>query len=82
MKHGYYSLGVRMIKSRGGALDRRAILGKMLVETVRQFGERPWRDLSEAQRMLVEDVALDTLLLQALNRKVASVSLSARARLM
>ncbi len=32
LKHGYYSL-VRFIRKRGGALDRRTILGKMLTET-------------------------------------------------
>jgi hypothetical protein len=72
VKHGYYSL-VRMIKGRAGALDKRTILGKMVMETVRQLEADLGGDLSEAQRMLVEDVALDTLLLQGLNRKVASV---------
>jgi hypothetical protein len=72
VKHGYYSL-VRMIKSRGGALDRRTILGKMVMETVRRLESDLGGDLSEAQRMLVEDVALDTLLIQAVNRQVASV---------
>ncbi len=72
VKHGYYSL-VKMIKGRGGALDRRTILGKMVVETARRLEADLGGDLSEAQRMLVEDVALDTLLLQAVNRKVASV---------
>src|SRR5215813_2107621 len=36
LKHGYYSL-VRFIKKRGGALDKRTILGKMVVETVQQL---------------------------------------------
>lgn len=72
VKHGYYSL-VRMIKSRGGALDGRTILGKMVRETARRLESDLGGDLSEAQRMLVEDVAFDTLLLQAVNRKVASV---------
>jgi hypothetical protein len=72
LKHGYYSL-VKMVRSRNGALDRRTILGKMLMETVRQLEADLGGDLSEAQRMLVADVALDTLLLQAVNRKIASV---------
>jgi hypothetical protein len=45
----------------------------MVVETARRLEADLGGDLSEAQRMLVEDVALDTLLLQAVNRKVASV---------
>src|SRR5215831_6511211 len=36
LKHGYYSL-VRFIKQRGGSLDRRSILGKMLTETEHQL---------------------------------------------
>src|SRR5262245_9563717 len=64
LKHGYYSL-VKLVKSRHGALDKRTILGKMVVETVRQLETDLGGDLSTAQRMLVRDVAIDTLLLQA-----------------
>ena len=70
LKHGYYSL-VRLIKNRRGALDRRTILGKMVLETARQLEADLGGDLSTAERMLVADVALDTLLLQALNNEVA-----------
>ena len=56
LKHGYYSL-VRLIKKRGGALDKRTVLGKMVVETVQQLEADLGGDLSTAQRMLVEDVA-------------------------
>src|SRR5262245_33940836 len=72
LKHGYYSL-VRFIKKRGGALDKRTILGKMVVETERQLEADLGGDLSIAQRMLVEDVALDTLLLRGLNKKIVEV---------
>src|SRR5215471_7609693 len=72
LKHGYYSL-VRFIKKRGGALDRRTILGKMLTETEQQLEVDLGGDLSTAQRMLVEDVALDTLLLRGLNKKIVDV---------
>src|SRR5262249_13416667 len=72
LKHGYYSL-VRFIKKRGGALDRRTILGTMLTETELQLEEDLGGDLSAAQRMLVEDVALDTLLLRGINKKIADV---------
>jgi hypothetical protein len=70
LKHGYYSL-VRLVKNRRGALDKRTILGKMVLETVRQLETDLGGDLSTAERMLVADVALDTLLLQALNNEVA-----------
>ena len=73
LKHGYYSL-VRLIKNRRGALDRRTILGKMVLETARQLEADLGGDLSTAERMLVADVALDTLLLQALNNEVAEAS--------
>src|SRR5215831_12522289 len=72
LKHGYYSL-VRFIKKRGGALDKRTSLGKMVVETVCQLEADLGGDLSTAQRMLVEDVALDTLLLRGLNKKIVDV---------
>ena len=65
LKHGYYSL-VKLVKSRGGALDKRTILGKMVIETARQLEADLGGDLSTAQKMLVQDVAIDTLLLQAL----------------
>ena len=70
LKHGYYSL-IRLIKNRRGALDRRTILGKMVLETARLLEADLGGDLSTAERMLVADVALDTLLLQALNNEVA-----------
>ncbi len=70
LKHGYYSL-IRLVKNRRGALDRRTILGKMVLETARQLEADLGGDLSTAERMLVADVALDTLLLQALNNEVA-----------
>src|SRR5687768_10178963 len=70
LKHGYYSL-VRLIRNRRGALDRRTILGKMVLETARQLETDLGGDLSTAEHMLVADVALDTLLLQALNNEVA-----------
>jgi len=72
LKHGYYSL-VRFIKRRGGALDKRTILGKMVTETARQLEADLGGDVSIAQRMLIEDVALDTLLLFGLNKKLADV---------
>jgi hypothetical protein len=70
LKHGYYSL-VKLIRNRRGALDRRTILGKMVLETARQIEDDLGGDLSTAQRMLIADIALDTLLLQALNNEVA-----------
>src|SRR5688500_10849795 len=70
LKHGYYSL-IRLIKNRRGALDRRTILGKRVLETARQLEADLGGDLSTAERMLVADVALATLLLQALNNEVA-----------
>ena len=73
LKHGYYSL-VKLVRNRRGALDRRTILGKMVLETVRQLEADLGGDLSTAERMLVADVALDTLLLQALNNEVADAS--------
>jgi hypothetical protein len=73
LKHGYYSL-VKLVRNRRGALDRRTILGKMVLETVRQLETDLGGDLSTAERMLVADVALDTLLLQALNNEVADAS--------
>ena len=69
LKHGYYSL-VKLVKSRHGALDKRTILGKMVLETARQLEADLGGDLSTAQRMLVQDVAIDTLLLQALNARL------------
>ena len=60
-----------MVRNRRGALDRRTILGKMVLETARQLETDLGGDLSTAERMLVADVALDTLLLQALNNEVA-----------
>jgi hypothetical protein len=72
LKHGYYSL-LRFIKKRGGALDKRTVLGKMVMETVQQLEADLGGDLSTAQRMLVEDVALDTLLLRGLNKKIVDV---------
>src|ERR1700752_1017604 len=73
LKHGYYSL-VKLVRNRRGALDRRTILGKMVLETARQLETDLGGDLSTAERMLVADVALDTLLLQALNNEVADAS--------
>ena len=70
LKHGYYSL-VKVIRNRRGALDRRTILGKMVLETIRQLEADLGGDPSTAVRMLVHDVALDTLLIQALNNEVA-----------
>jgi hypothetical protein len=61
------------MKSRTGALDRRTILGKMVIETARRLEADLGGNISTAQEMLIEDVALDTLLLQAVNRQVASV---------
>lgn len=72
LKHGYYSL-VRFIRKRGGTLDKRTILGKMVLETACQLEADLGGDLWTAQRMLVEDVALDTLLLRGLNKKIADV---------
>src|SRR5215831_740830 len=73
LKHGYYSL-VRFIKKRGGTLDRRTILGKMRTETEQQLEADLGGNLSTAQRMLVEDVTLDTLLLRGLNKKIVDVT--------
>jgi hypothetical protein len=72
LQHGYYAL-VRFIKKRGGSLDRRTALGKMLTETEHQIEADLGGDLSAAQRMLVEDVALDTLLLRGVNKKIVDV---------
>jgi hypothetical protein len=69
-KHGYYSL-IRLIKNRRGALDKRTILGKMVLETARRLETDRGGDLSTAERMLVADIALDTLLIQALSNQVA-----------
>jgi hypothetical protein len=69
LKHGYYSL-VKLVKSRGGALDKRTILGKMVIETAQQLEADLGGDLSTAQKMLVQDVAIDTLLLQALQARL------------
>ena len=63
-----------MVGNRRGALDRRTILGKMVLETVRQLETDLGGDLSTAERVLVANVALDTLLLQALNNEVADAS--------
>ena len=63
-----------MVRNRRGALDRRTILGKMVLETVRQLETDLGGDLSTAERVLVANVALDTLLLQALNNEVADSS--------
>jgi hypothetical protein len=71
LKHGYYSL-VKIIRNRRGALDRRTILGKMVLETARQLEADLGGDLSTAEKMLVADVALDTLLLQALNNEIGN----------
>jgi hypothetical protein len=67
-KHGYYSLS-RLIKRRG-ALDKRTALGKMVQATARQLEADLGGDLSTAQRMLVEDVAVDTLLIHGLNARL------------
>ena len=48
-----------MVRNRRGALDRRTILGKMVLETVRQLEADLGGDLSTAERMLVADVALE-----------------------
>ena len=71
LKHGYYSL-VKIIRNRRGALDRRTILGKMVLETARLLEADLGGDLSIAEKMLVSDVALDTLLLQALNNEIGN----------
>ena len=68
LKHGYYSL-TRLIKRRGGAPDKRRALGKMVQETIRQAGILGG-DLSTAERTLVEDVAVDTLLIHGLNARL------------
>jgi hypothetical protein len=47
LKHGYYSL-TRLIKRRGGALDKRTMLGRMVVETMRQLEADLGGDLSTA----------------------------------
>jgi hypothetical protein len=54
------------------ALDRRTILGKMVLETARLLEADLGGDLSTAEKMLVADVALDTLLLQALNNEIGN----------
>src|SRR6516165_287140 len=69
LKHGYYSL-IKLVQSRHGALDRRTVLGKMVVETMRQLEEDLGGDISTAQKMLVQDVAIDTLLLRALQARL------------
>jgi len=69
LKHGYYSL-VKLVKSRHGALDKRTILGKMVVETQRQLTADMGGDPSTAEQMLIRDVAIDTLLLQALESRL------------
>jgi len=69
LKHGYYSL-IKLVKSRHGALDKRTILGKMVIETARQLEADLGGDLSTAQKMLIQDVAIDTLLLQALQARL------------
>jgi hypothetical protein len=68
LKHGYYAL-TRLMKRRG-ALDERTALGKMVQETARQLEADLGGDLSTAQRMLVEDVAVDTLLIHGLNARL------------
>ena len=72
LKHGYYSL-VKLVRNRGGALDKRTILGKMVQETIRDLTVSLGGDLSVQQQMLVDDVALDTLLLKSLNNTVATI---------
>jgi len=67
-KHGYYSLS-RLIKRRG-TLDKRTALGKMVQATARELEADLGGDLSTAQRMLVEDVAVDTLLIHGLNARL------------
>ena len=47
LKHGYYSL-VKLVKSRGGAMDKRTILGKMVVETARQLESDLGGDVSSS----------------------------------
>ena len=72
LKHGYYSL-IKLVRNRGGALDRRTILGKMVQETIQDLTASLGGDLSVQEQMLVDDVALDTLLLKSLNNVVATV---------
>src|SRR5262245_18863719 len=72
LKHGYYSL-VKLVRNRRGALDKRTILGKMVLETINDLTTALGGDPSPQQRMLIEDVALDTLLLKSLNNVVATV---------
>jgi hypothetical protein len=72
LKHGYYSL-VKLIRNRSGALDKRTIMGKMVLETIRDLTASLGGDLSPQEQMLVDDVALDTLLLKSLNNIVATV---------
>jgi hypothetical protein len=72
IKHGYYSL-IKLVRNRRGALDKRTILGKMVLETVNDLTTALGGDPSPQQRMLIEDVALDTLLLRSLNNIVATV---------
>lgn len=69
LKHGYYSL-LKLIQSRHGALDKRTVLGKMVVETANQLTADLGGDVSTAQKMLIQDVAIDTLLLQALQARL------------
>ena len=71
VKHGYYSL-IKLVRSRHGALDKRTILGKMVIATMHNLeSDLGGADnLSTAQRMLIQDVAIDTLLLQALQARL------------
>jgi len=69
LKHGYYSL-IKLIQSRDGALDKHTVLGKMVVETASQLTADLGGDVSTAQKMLIQDVAIDTLLLQALQARL------------
>lgn len=74
LKHGYYSL-VKLVRNRRGALDKRTILGKMYLVTRQELivalgGED---SISPQQQMLIDDVALDTLLLKPINNTVATV---------
>ena len=74
LKHGYYSL-VKLIRNRHGALDKRTILGKMYLDIqadlISSLGGSD--SISPQQQMLIDDVALDTLLLKSLNNTVATV---------
>lgn len=72
LKHGYYSL-LKLIQNRHGALDRRTVLGKMYLEIHAELVAALGGDPSPQERMLIDDVALDTLLLKSLNNTVATV---------